>query len=83
MRYLQRLTEPPSNGLRRVAIAAAVGVAVATVLPDAMPAPAYAQDASRGTAILEEARTAIGGEQRLAGVTSANHQRQVPTKIGT
>jgi len=58
----------PSNRLPCVAVALAVGAAIATVLAVVVPAPAYAQDAPRGAALLDGARTAIGGEQRLAGV---------------
>jgi hypothetical protein len=71
MLCFQVLRATRSNGLHRAGIRGAgiaMAIAVAVVLPNAIPVPAYAQDASRGAALLAEARTAIGGEQRLAGV---------------
>ena len=70
MPCLQGLREPRSTGRYRVARAAVVGAAIAIVLTGVVPAPANAQDLSRGATLLGEARTAIGGAERLEGVTT-------------
>ena len=53
---------------RRCVIGAVIATASATLLPGSLPVPVYAQDAPRGAELLAEARSAIGGEQRLLGV---------------
>jgi len=65
MTYLQAWTRTLWH--HRGGVSAAVFIAAtAIVAPGA--SPVYAQDAPRGAAVLAEARSALGGEQRLAGV---------------
>ena len=65
MTYLHMLTATLSN--YRGGVSAAVVIA-ATAGAGSGVGPVYAQDAPRGAALLAEARSALGGEQRLAGV---------------
>ncbi len=65
MTDLQALTTSATYFRRRV-IGVVLAMASAALLLAA--GPAYAQDAPRGAGLLAEARSAIGGDQRLAGV---------------
>ena len=65
MAYLQTLTAAQSN-YRGGASAAVVMATSAIVL--SLASPVHAQDVARAAALLVEARSALGGEQRLADV---------------
>ena len=55
---------------RRCVVGAVIATASATLLPGSVPVPVYAQDAPRGAGLLAEARSAIGGDQRLSSVST-------------
>ena len=65
MTYLHMLTATLSN--YRGGVSAPVVIATSAIVLS-LASPVYAQDAPRGAALLAEARSALGGEQRLAGV---------------
>jgi hypothetical protein len=65
MTFLQVLTARVTFA-RRGVIAAVIVTATTTLVPAA--GPASAQDAPRGAALLAEARSVVGGDQRLTGV---------------
>ena len=68
MTYLQALTASVTN-FRRGVIAVVIATASANLLILLLAAaPAYAQDAPRGAELVAEARSAVGGDQRLTGV---------------